>query len=95
MREAAARCPECGRFFLRECITQHQYRVVCYAWRKKFVGPPQAKRPAFVKIIRLAQCAAALMLTWFFFFIIGETLLRIPTSFHEGTLWHVNWMDNR
>ena len=22
-REAAVRCPECGRFFCRECVTEH------------------------------------------------------------------------
>jgi uncharacterized protein (DUF983 family) len=93
MREAAARCPECGRFFCRECITEHDDRVVCSACLKKLVRTPLTKRPAFVKILRLAQCVAALMLAWFFFFIIGESLLRIPTSFHEGTLWHVNRMD--
>jgi hypothetical protein len=48
-----------------------------------------------VKVVRLTQCFAALVLAWFFFFIIGETLLRIPTTFHDGTLWHVNWMDRQ
>jgi len=95
LREAAARCPECGRFFCRECITEHDDRVICSTCLKKLVRTPVAKRPAFVKIIRLAQCATALMLTWFFFFVIGETLLKIPTSFHEGTLWRANWMDDR
>ena len=28
-REAVARCPECGRFFCRECITEHDDRVLC------------------------------------------------------------------
>jgi hypothetical protein len=93
MREAAARCPECGRFFCRECITEHDDRVVCSACLKKLVRTPLTKRPAFVKVLRLAQCAAALVLAWFFFFIIGESLLRIPTSVHEGTLWHVDRMD--
>jgi hypothetical protein len=94
LREAAARCPECGRFFCRECITEHDDRVICSACLKKLVRAPVARRPAFARLVRLAQCAAALVLTWFFFFAIGEMLLKIPTSFHEGTLWHVNWMDN-
>lgn len=93
MREAAARCPECSRFYCRECITEHDDRVLCSACLKKLARTPLAKRPAFVKVLRFAQCAAALVLTWFFFFIIGETLLKIPTTFHEGALWHVNWKD--
>ena len=24
---------------------------------------------------------------WFFFFIIAEMLVKLPASFHEGTLW--------
>jgi hypothetical protein len=93
MREAVARCPECGRFFCRECITEHDDRVICSACLKKLVRTPIAKRAGFAKVLRLAQCGAALLLAWFFFFIIGETLLRIPTTFHEGTLWHVDWTD--
>jgi hypothetical protein len=23
----------------------------------------------------------------------AEWLLKVPTDFHEGTLWEVNWMD--
>jgi hypothetical protein len=95
MREAVARCPECGRFYCRECITEHDDRVLCSACLKKLARAPLAKRPAFVKVLRLAQCAAALVLAWFFFFIIGEMLLRIPTTFHDGALWHVNWMDQQ
>lgn len=95
LREAAARCPECARFFCRECITEHDDRVICSACLKKLVRTPLAQRPAFLKVFRFAQCAAALALTWFFFFIIGQTLLKIPASFHEGTLWHVNWMDQK
>jgi hypothetical protein len=28
-REAVARCPECGHYFCRECITEHDERVIC------------------------------------------------------------------
>jgi hypothetical protein len=48
MREAAARCPECGRFYCRECITEHDDRVLCSACLKKLARAPLAKRPAFV-----------------------------------------------
>ena len=93
MREAVARCPDCTRFFCRECITEHDDRVLCSACLKKLARTPLAKRPAFVKLVRFAQCAVAVMITWFFFFVIGEMLLRIPTTFHEGTLWQVRWRD--
>lgn len=92
MREAVARCPECAQFFCRECITEHEDRVVCSACLKKLARVPLMKRPAFTRIVRAAQCLAGLVIAWFFFFLIGEGLLKIPTSFHEGTLWQVDWI---
>jgi len=94
-REAVARCPECGRFFCRECVTEHDDRVVCSSCLKKLARTPLAKRPAFVKLFRFAQGIAGLIAAWFFFFLIGNGLLKIPTSFHEGTLWQVHWMDKK
>jgi hypothetical protein len=94
-REAVARCPECGRFFCRECITEHDDRVVCSACLKKLAKLPLARRPALVNAFRFVQCVAALVLAWFFFFLIGNGLLKIPTSFHEGTLWQVKWIDQK
>lgn len=94
-REAVARCPECSRFFCRECITEHEDRVLCTACLKKLAHVPLAKRAAFAIMLRFAQCAAAIVTTWFFFFLIGAGLLKIPASFHEGTLWQVNWVDRK
>ena len=95
VREAVARCPECGRFFCRECITEHDDRVLCTTCLKKLTREPLVKRPAFRGTLRAVQCAAAVILTWFFFFLIGESLLKIPASFHEGTLWQVNSLDQK
>jgi len=30
---------------------------------------------------------------WFFFYLIGESLLSLPGSFHERTLWQAGWLD--
>lgn len=89
-REAVARCPECGRFFCRECVTEHDDRVVCSACLKKLARAPHARRPALLRILRFAQCLAGLTVAWFFFFAIGAALLKIPASFHDGTLWQAN-----
>ena len=94
-REAVARCPECGRFFCRECVTEHDDRVVCSTCLKKLARGPLARRPVFVNILRFSQCVAGLAAAWFFFFLIGEGLLKIPAQVHEGTLWQVNWMDQK
>jgi len=92
-REAVARCPECMQFFCRECITEHDDRVVCAACLKKLARVPLTRRPAFANVIRAGQCAVGMLVVWFFFFAIGEKLLRSPDSFHKGTLWQVPWLE--
>lgn len=94
-REAVARCPECRQFFCRECVTEHEDRVVCTACLKKLVRVPLSKRPAFAKVLRVTQCAVGVMVAWFFFFLVGKILLTIPASFHEGTLWQSRWIDRK
>lgn len=94
LREAVVRCPECGRFFCRECVTEHDDRMVCTSCLKRLAGVPLTKRPAFVRGVRFVQAAAGIMVLWFFFFLIGEALLKIPASVHEGTLWRASGSDN-
>jgi hypothetical protein len=93
LREAVARCPECGQCFCRECITEHDDRVLCAACLNKLARQPLMRRPVFVRVLRLAQCGFGILLAWFFFFLIGESLLKLPAAFHEGTLWQVHWID--
>ena len=92
-REAAARCPGCAHFYCRECITEHEDRVVCAACLKKLAKVPLTKRPAFVGFLRVIQCVAGILVAWFFFFVVAEGLLRLPASFHEGTIWRAPSFD--
>src|ERR1051325_7189190 len=86
-REAVARCPECTQFFCRECITEHDDRVLCANCLKKLASVPLTQRSGFVGVLHAAQCLLGILIAWFFFFLIGESLLRLPDDFHEGTLW--------
>src|SRR5437763_12491658 len=92
-REAVARCPACGQYFCRECITEHDDRVICAACLRKLARVPLLQRWGFAGLVRLAQFMLGLLAAWFFFYLIGESLLALPTSFHEGTLWQANWLD--
>ena len=38
-------------------------------------------------MILVARAALALALLWLAFYAVGRTLLLIPSSFHEGSLW--------
>src|SRR5438094_791850 len=94
-REAVARCPECRRFFCRECVTEHDDRVICAACLKKLAHVPLLRRPVFTAVMRSAQAALGLFVVWFFFYLIGTGLVSLPSSFHEGTLWQVHWFDKK
>lgn len=94
-REAVARCPECRQHFCRECITEHEDRVICSACLNNLARVPLLKRPAFARLGHVSQCLLGGLVAWFFFYLIGSTLARLPTSFHEGTLWKVDWMDQK
>jgi len=94
-REAVARCLGCQQYFCRECVTEHDDRVLCATCLLKLTQPPLTQRRGFAGLVRLAQCLFSLLLLWFFFYLAGEGLLSIPTSFHEGTLWHMNSLDRK
>jgi hypothetical protein len=90
-REAAARCPGCQRFFCRECITEHEDRVLCANCVRDLAGEISGHRHQFTFGVRLAQIAGATLLAWVFFYWAGQTLLSIDPSFHEGTVWKDRW----
>ena len=86
-REAVARCPECRRFFCRECITEHSGRVICAGCLTRLVRPeaPATRRLAWLTAPLTA--GAGLLVAWLVFYAAGRALVRIPSEFHEGTLW--------
>lgn len=87
-REAAARCPECGRFFCRECVVEHDTRVLCASCLAKLTRPARKKRFRFFGLLtRTAQVVLGFAILWLFFYYLGRILLAIPSSFHEGTVW--------
>jgi len=93
-REAAARCPECGHFFCRECVTEHDDRVICTACLRKLARVPLLQRRGVVNLSRALRVLFGCFLAWFFFYLVGEGLMSLPASFHEGTLWRVHWWDS-
>ena len=92
-REAVARCPVCGQFFCRECITEHDDRIICAACLRRVARVPLFQRRTFASAIQLCQCLLGFILAWFFFYLIGESLLSLPAAFHERTLWQSHWLD--
>jgi uncharacterized paraquat-inducible protein A len=86
-REAVARCPECRQFFCRECVTEHDEQVVCAPCLKKLAQSPSHASTPFSRMLSLAQCFLGILTVWLFFYFLGQGLLLLPSSFHEGTVW--------
>lgn len=93
-REAAARCPSCGRFFCRECVTEHEGRFLCASCLRARTAiaatDPRAgrwRRALLVGGRRAAAFAVSFAFLWWVFQLFGQMLARLPASFHEGTLW--------
>ena len=84
-REAVARCPECGRFYCRECVTESDFRVLCATCLAQ--GSIQEKRSrswAFRRVGEWVLLILSLGLTWSIFFTLGKGLAAIPTlAIHE------------
>lgn len=92
-REAAARCPECVRHYCRECITEHDERVICAACLAKLTPVSSIRRGRLVPLFRFVQLLGGLFVLWLFFYGLGQILLTVPGSFHDGTIWKANWID--
>jgi len=86
-REAVARCPECERFFCRECITEHEDRVICANCLRVMADSASRTGMRTAGIRMLLHLLLSFMLAWLVFYSAGRTLLKLPTSFHEGTIW--------
>jgi hypothetical protein len=89
-REAVARCPSCGQFYCRECVTEHEDRLLCATCVKGAGNQPRAGGMAWIS--GTVQVVAGLLVAWLFFFWFGLALLSIESSFHDGTVWTGNWL---
>ena len=90
-REAAAVCPECKRFFCRECVTEHDDRVVCSSCLNTFIDRSSCRGSHFAGLLKFSQSLLGFFTMWLFFYYLGQILISIPFSFHEGTVWQTGW----
>lgn len=86
-REAVARCPECRQYFCRECITEHDDRVICSACLRKLTAKVETRRRDFAPAWRTSAAVTGLLIAWVFFFLVGRFLVNIPAKFHESAVW--------
>jgi hypothetical protein len=81
-REAAVRCPGCTGFFCRECVTEHEHRMMCAPCvAKKNIARASTKSGGFVWAI---LSAGGLLIAWMVFYYAGVGLASLPSSFFGG-----------
>lgn len=86
-REAVARCVACRQTFCRECITEHDDRILCSACLKLAVVQGDTSRRRLRSMLAPFSLVLGLVVAWLFFYFAGRILVSIPTRFHEGTVW--------
>jgi hypothetical protein len=77
-REAVVRCPACLRFFCRECVTEHDGRMICASCA---AGATPEAAPASSAGRWIAGAGAGFLIAWLIFYYLGVMLARIPSDF--------------
>lgn len=83
-REAVARCPGCHRHFCRECVTEHDHRLLCASCLAAEATAPAEKPRRAIPFAPLIQLGAAVFVLWMTFFVLAQALLLIPSKFHDN-----------
>ena len=86
-REASARCPECGKFFCRECITEHDDRVLCASCLAKLTLKKIRGKTSWDWAPRLGLALLAAAIVYFVLLLVGNILLSFPSHFHSHGGW--------
>ena len=86
-REASARCPECSHYYCRECITEHDDRVLCASCLAKIASKQETSLHRWAWLPRFALALVAVAVIYLVFVLFGNILLSIPSKFHSTGGW--------
>jgi len=93
LREAVARCPSCRRFFCRECVTEHEDRLVCAACLGRGGDGNRSVGGLGRLLFNCGRGLLGLLVLWVGFHVLGQVLLQIPSELHEDVLWREHWWE--
>jgi hypothetical protein len=82
-REAVCRCPQCFRSFCRECVSEHEGRLLCAACLRPVASAAPAGGTRLRRIATLAMFVGGFFLGWLIFFGMGKSLLEIVRKLEE------------
>lgn len=82
-REAVSRCPECRRFYCRECVTEHDGKMLCV----QCLAAGSAGQAAATGTRWLLWTAVALLglaVAFLHFYSTGYVLQQLPPAWSKG-----------
>ena len=88
-REAVCRCLQCGRSFCRECVTEHESRLLCAGCLRNAAEAAAARRGKLRRLAAVGMTLAGVALAWAVFFAASESLITIAERAERMT-----WQDH-
>ena len=85
-REAVCRCPQCSRSYCRECVSEHEGRLLCAACLRNAAKGAAGARSKSPGLTAAAIMLAGVILAWAIFFGAAESLITI-TERSERSAW--------
>ena len=73
-RQAVSKCLSCGNFFCRECVTEHEGRLLCAACVSRDVAEAASKPRRYAALGASVTLTASLIAAWLFFLTAGHLL---------------------
>jgi hypothetical protein len=73
-REAVCRCPGCSRSFCRECVTEHEARLLCAACLNSFASNRRQPSGKLRWLVPAGMLLAGFFLAWTLFYGSGVAL---------------------
>jgi hypothetical protein len=84
-REASARCPECRKYFCKECTTEHQLRILCASCLKRLTKKRASTSGVFAYITRTFIALFATFVIYFFFVLVGQIFYDTAPALAQPT----------
>lgn len=83
-REAVSRCPECKRFYCRECVTEHDGRLLCVQCLSAGTAM-QARADGTRWVLWTAAALLGLLMAFVMFYTTGYVLRQLPPAWSRGS----------
>jgi hypothetical protein len=88
-REPVARCPKCSRYFCRECVSDHDGRLLCSGCLLTIAEQQEEQKNVKIKRRLLPlKVILGVLGAWLAFYILAGCLLSIPSTIHDGAIRH-------